>query len=498
LKLISVPIVTGLIVLVVVSIVSVLSRYKVSSPDITYPFTKKFDYNLEQVLSGKQFNFDKARAMAMDGNILGATEAVLDQVGSIHDLNEMDYYTKKKLAESSGIEVSDLYRAAKLKEMGGKFAEEELAMLEKQGITVDQLHKMNADERMAAQQGAQSGLQQEKALGDLKEQAMEALLPLGQVFLDIMTDLMPTIQSISKVLGPVIKFLSTGVKISTRLFKPLADVLGAVIGIFDGTKSFKDLLKAVGSYIYQFFIGPFEIIYDLLADLFDWPGSFGEAMSSVFNAVMDVVKAPFNLLIKGINYVIGGLNKINFSIPNWVPFIGGKSFGFSLPEVPYLEQGGTVGETGLAVVHQGEVVLPEAQKLPQFDLQPVAEALQAINMKTIPVAMQLPIILPALTAAMTAAVIAGNTATSLIPKPVLIMNPVLPTFETNPVITAAAALEVAAGSLKALFGSKNNDTERIVSGLDEVVHAIENINIEMDGEKVGFLTKVRDTFRRKF
>jgi len=99
---------------------------------------------------------------------------------------------------------------------------------------------------------------------------------------------------------------------------------------------------------------------------------------------------------------------------------------------------------------------------------------------------------------MTAAVIAGNTATSLIPKPVLIMNPVLPTFETNPVITAAAALEVAAGSLKALFGSKNNDTERIVSGLDEVVHAIENINIEMDGEKVGFLTKVRDTFRRKF
>ena len=28
--------------------------YKVSSPDITYPFTKKFDYNLEQVLSGKQ------------------------------------------------------------------------------------------------------------------------------------------------------------------------------------------------------------------------------------------------------------------------------------------------------------------------------------------------------------------------------------------------------------------------------------------------------------
>ena len=220
-------------------------------------------------------------------------------------------------------------------------------------------------------------------------------------------------------------------------------------------------------------------------------------MSSVFTAVIDVVKSPFNLLIKGINYVISGLNKINFSIPNWVPFIGGNSFGFSLPEVPYLEQGGTVEGTGLAVVHKGEVVLPEAQKIPQFDLQPLAESLQAINVKTLPLGMQLPIILPALTGAMTAAIIAGNTATSLIPRPVLILNPVLPTFETNPIITAAAAIEVATAGIKAMFGRKDVGTQSIIDGLDQVVHAIENINIEMDGEKVGFLTKVRDTFRRK-
>ena len=451
-----------------------------------------------QVLSGRQFNFDKARSLAIDGDILGASQAVLDQVGGIHDLNEMDYYTKQKLAEASGMEISDLYRAAKLKEMGGMFAEEELKMLEKQGITVDQLHKMDKDARIQAQKDAQAGLATEKSLADLKEQAMEALLPLGQVFLDLMEDLMPTVQSIASALKPVGKILSFAVKMATRLISPFANILSTIFGIFDGTSSFRDLIKAVGDYLYAFFIAPFEYIYDLLADLFDWPGSFGEAMSSVFNAVLDVVKAPFNLLIKGINYVIGGLNKINFSIPSWVPFIGGKSFGFSLPEVPYLEEGGSVGETGLAVVHKGEVVLPEAQKLPQFDLQPLGESLQAINVKTIPLMMQLPMILPALTAAMTAAVIAGNTATAIIPRPVLIMNPVIPTFETNPVITAAAALEVATQGLRALFGSRNNDTERIVNGLDEVVHAIENINIEMDGEKVGFLTKVRDTFRRKF
>jgi hypothetical protein len=370
-------------------------------------------------------------------------------------------------------------------------------MLEKQGITVEQLADMNDDERQAAMASAQAGLQQEKKLADLKEKAMEALLPIGEAFLNVMNDLIPTVTAISSVLSPIAKVVGFAVKMATRLFKPLADVLGAVIGIFDGTSSFKDLLKAVGDYAYAFFIAPFEYIYDLLADLFDWPGTFGEAMSSVFNAVISVIKAPFNLLIKGANFVIGGLNKLSFKVPNWVPFIGGKQFGFSLPEIPYLEEGGSVDETGMAVVHKGEVVLPEASKLPQFDLQPIAAALQAINIKTFPLAMQLPMVLPMLTAAMTASVIAGNTATALIPRPVLILNPVLPTFETNPVINAAAALEVATAGLKALFGSKNNDTERIVSGLDEVVHAIENINIEMDGEKVGFLSKIAGTFRRR-
>ena len=63
------------------------------------------------------------------------------------------------------------------------------------------------------------------------------------------------------------------------------------------------------------------------------------------------------------------------------------------------------------------------------------------------------------------------------------------------VIIMAAALEVATGGLRSIFGKEKNTD--IVDKLDDVIDAIQGMDINMDGEKVGFLTKVRDTFRRK-
>ena len=34
------------------------------------------------------------------------------------------------------------------------------------------------------------------------------------------------------------------------------------------------------------------------------------------------------------------MNKISFDVPDWVPGIGGKSFGINIPEIPKLAKGG--------------------------------------------------------------------------------------------------------------------------------------------------------------
>ncbi len=51
------------------------------------------------------------------------------------------------------------------------------------------------------------------------------------------------------------------------------------------------------------------------------------------NGIIGFVEGVANGAISGINKLIGALNKISFNIPEWVPVIGGKTFGFNLKEV---------------------------------------------------------------------------------------------------------------------------------------------------------------------
>ena len=61
------------------------------------------------------------------------------------------------------------------------------------------------------------------------------------------------------------------------------------------------------------------------------------------------VNGIIGLFEKMINWIVGQLNKISFDIPDWVPIIGGKTFGFNIPEatfkrisIPRLAQGAVI------------------------------------------------------------------------------------------------------------------------------------------------------------
>lgn len=52
-------------------------------------------------------------------------------------------------------------------------------------------------------------------------------------------------------------------------------------------------------------------------------------------------------IVDGINAVIGVLNKLNFKIPDWVPGLGGETFGFNIatmtaPQIPMLATGAVI------------------------------------------------------------------------------------------------------------------------------------------------------------
>ena len=68
----------------------------------------------------------------------------------------------------------------------------------------------------------------------------------------------------------------------------------------------------------------------------------GNIVRDTFWGIVDALKQP-------INWIIGGINSIQFDIPDWIPGIGGSHFGFN---IPYLASGGLLNTGQLFVARE--------------------------------------------------------------------------------------------------------------------------------------------------
>lgn len=119
----------------------------------------------------------------------------------------------------------------------------------------------------------------------------------------------------------------------------------------------------------------FHGIIDFVSGVFsgDWSKAW-EGIKSIFSGIWDgfvaIVKMPINgiiglinAMIDGINWVIEKINTISFDVPDWVPFVGGQTWGFNLPtigNIPYLAKGGVLSQGSAVVGEAGPELLTMA------------------------------------------------------------------------------------------------------------------------------------------
>jgi len=173
--------------------------------------------------------------------------------------------------------------------------------------------------------------------------------------------------------------LITGAQAVGNFFKNIfTGIKNFFVNVFNGIKNF---IKKWGITILAIMGGPFTFIPYLVIKNWDkikgflgagveWiKGAFegvGKFIGSVFDGLLAIVKAPINFILKGVNTMIGGLNSISIDIPDWVPLVGGKKFGFSIPEIPYLAKGTNNWKGGPAYMNErgGELaMLPNGSKV---------------------------------------------------------------------------------------------------------------------------------------
>lgn len=107
-----------------------------------------------------------------------------------------------------------------------------------------------------------------------------------------------------------------------------------ISGLFN---SIKQCLSGIIEFISGVFTGDWTKAWEGVKDIF----------KGIWNGIITAVEYAINFIINGINLLISALNTIHFEVPDWVPLIGGSSFGISIPLVsnvalPRLAQGAVI------------------------------------------------------------------------------------------------------------------------------------------------------------
>ncbi|SYX85891.1 putative phage protein [Paenibacillus alvei] len=176
----------------------------------------------------------------------------------------------------------------------------------------------------------------------------EILKPFGEylksTFHPIIEALIKVFQFLWKeVFQPIAKFISgVFVKVFENMSISIKDIIGGLKSIFGGLIDF----------ITGVFTGNWQKAWEGVRSIF----------KGIFDSLWGIVKIPLNLIIDGINWVISGLNKISFGLPDWdvLGEYAGKGFGINISPIPKLARGGIVDSPTLAMIGEAgkEAVVP--------------------------------------------------------------------------------------------------------------------------------------------
>ena len=113
------------------------------------------------------------------------------------------------------------------------------------------------------------------------------------------------------------------------------ETIGKLFG--DQYESWKEILSGLITFISGVFTGDWKKAWNGVLDI----------LKGIWNLIVGTIEGAINLIVDGINLLLSALNKIHVDIPEWVPLVGGKTFGINIPPVtrvslPHLASGAVI------------------------------------------------------------------------------------------------------------------------------------------------------------
>ena len=292
------------------------------------------------------------------------------------------------MLDNYGMGVNDATIKAKAFEMGLSDGTGALTLQAKQAATLALIMEQTADAQ------GQAAREAEGASGTMRALTTEMKnlgASIGEILLPIIT---PMIQKINEAvqwfgaLDQQTKENIVRVAMIAAAIGPLllitGSLMGAIVNIINVGKTLTTVFTGVKA-LFTVMTGPIGIAVlaigaliaagVLLCQNWDevkaffvgfkdhWVGIFqsiGDFTKGIMDGIVSFIKGGVNKVIDALNGMIRGLNKIKFSFPDWVPVIGGKSFGINIQQIPKLADGGIATKPTLAMIGEAgpEAVVP--------------------------------------------------------------------------------------------------------------------------------------------
>lgn len=186
------------------------------------------------------------------------------------------------------------------------------------------------------------------------------MAPFVQFFADCVKKLVDGIAEIWKSWKPTIELIGNIlISIWNSTLKPFINWLGSTF--INAFKNLGNYIKPILDDLKRTFNGLVDFVTGVLTGNWRkaWQGVV-DVFGGVFGGIVNIAKTPINAVINLINKAIGNLNKISVSIPDWIPGVGGQTFGVNIPKIPKLARGGIVDAATIFMAGEAgkEVVMP--------------------------------------------------------------------------------------------------------------------------------------------
>lgn len=200
---------------------------------------------------GTRVNFNKARALAFEGDMIGMQQAVNAEVSKLGDINKMNMYQKQALMDATGMDLKSLIKQQSIAKKFGSIDKEKLAAA---NALLDSGMKINdiTDEQLA-KEAIRLGNQQEMqsdmdALSNtftaLKVQLTDAFAPMIGPIIQAATLVGKLLLPVFKVLGAIIKVAFAPLVFAMKILGNIYDLVTALTK--DGFGGFLDKVKEIG------------------------------------------------------------------------------------------------------------------------------------------------------------------------------------------------------------------------------------------------------------